>query len=134
MSTRLVLNFFVGGEKEKIRIFKMLHILFVEWMVFVTICSLIPAAYFPSWIPLKIDKLGHFVAYFVASLLFYLTFRMRFNKSDIYAVLFATGYGVLMELGQLFSPGRDCSVGDMAINFSGALFFFLLYRILWGEI
>jgi VanZ family protein len=117
------------------KISKILYILFVGWMVFVTICSLIPATYFPSRIPLKIDKIGHFVAYFVASLLFYLTFRTRSKKSDVYAVLFATVYEVLMELGQLFVPSRDCSVGDMAINFSGALFFFLLlYRILWGKI
>ena len=114
-----------------------LYILFVVWMVFVTICSLLPSTSFPSSVvPLwgKIDKIGHFVAYFGASLLFYLTFRTRFKKIDIYAVLFASGYGALMELGQLFVPGRDCSLGDVAINFSGALFFFLLYRILWGKI
>jgi len=113
-----------------------LYILFVGWMVLVTIGSLLPPSSFPSWVPLwgKIDKVGHFVAYFGASLLFYLTFRTRFKKIDIYAVLFATCYGALMELGQLIVPGRVCSLGDVAINFSGALFFFLFYRILWGKI
>jgi VanZ family protein len=118
------------------KISRTLYILFVVWMVLVTIGSLLPSTSFPSGLPLsgKIDKIGHFVAYFGASLLFYLAFRTRFKKIDIYAVLFATGYGALMELGQLFVPGRDCSLGDVAINFSGALFFFLLYRILWGKI
>jgi VanZ family protein len=88
-------------------------------MVLVTIGSLLPFTFFPSWVPLwgKIDKIGQFVAYFGVSLLFYLTFRTRFKNIDIYAVLFVSGYGVLMELAQLFVPGRDCSLRDAAINF-----------------
>jgi VanZ family protein len=114
----------------------MLYILFVGWMILVTIGSLLPATSFPSWVDLggNRDKVAHFVAYFVTSLLFYLAFRTRFKKADIYAILFSFGYGAILELAQLLVPGRDCSFGDLVANLSGVLFFFVLYRILWGKI
>jgi len=118
------------------KIARMLYILFLVWMVFLTIGSFLPSTSFPTWVDLggDRDKVAHFVAYFITSLLFYLTFRSRFKKTDIYAILFAAGYGVLMELAQLFVPGRVCSLGDLMANFSGVLFFFVLYRILWGKL
>jgi uncharacterized membrane protein YjdF len=113
-----------------------LYILFFVWMVCLTIGSLLPATSFPPWVDLggNRDKVAHFIAYFFTALLFYLTFRVRFPKTDIYAMLFAAGYGALLELAQLLVPGRDCSLGDLAANLSGVLFFFVLYRILWGKL
>ena len=118
------------------KIARMLYILFVVWVVLVTIGSLLPATSVPSWVDLggNRDKVAHFVAYFITALLFYLTFRTRFKRTDIYAMLFAAGYGAMLELAQSFMPGRVCSFGDLAANFSGVLFFFVLYRILWGKI
>jgi len=114
----------------------MLYILFFAWMVFLTIGSFLPSTSFSPWMDLggNRDKVAHFVAYFITSFLFYLTFRTRFRRTDIYAILFAAGYGALMELAQLLVPGRTCSLGDLVANFSGVLFFFALYRILWGKI
>ena len=118
------------------KIARMLYILFFAWMVFLTIGSFLPSTSFPTWVDLggDRDKVAHFAAYFITALLFYLAFRMRFRRSDIYAMLFAAGYGALMELAQLLVPGRTCSLGDLAANFSGVLFFFVLYRILWGKV
>jgi glycopeptide antibiotics resistance protein len=118
------------------KISRTLFILFVIWMVFVTIGSLLPSTSFPSWVDLggNKDKIAHFVMYFVTSLLFYLTFRNRFRTTDIYAVLFASSYGAILEVAQLFVPGRSCSFKDLVANLSGVLFFFILYRILWGKI
>jgi VanZ family protein len=115
---------------------RMLYILFVGWLVTVTIGSLLPPTSFPTWVDLggNRDKIAHFVAYFVTALLFYLAFRPRLKRTDIYAIIFAAGYGALLELAQLFVPGRTCSLGDLAANLSGVLFFFVLYRILWGKI
>jgi uncharacterized membrane protein YjdF len=112
-----------------------LYILFVVWMVLLTIGSFLPSTSFPSWVDLggSRDKVAHFVAYFFTALLFYFAFRTRFKKTDIYAMLFAAGYGALMELAQLLVPGRSCSLGDLVANFSGVLFFFVLYQILWGK-
>jgi VanZ family protein len=113
----------------------MLYILFIVWMVFLTISSFLPSTSFPSWADLggDRDKIAHFASYFITAFLFYFAFRTRFKKTDIYAMLFAAGYGALMELAQLLVPGRDCSFGDLVANFSGVLFFFVLYRILWGK-
>jgi uncharacterized membrane protein YjdF len=113
-----------------------LYILFFVWVVLVTIGSLLPATSFPSWVDLggNRDKVAHFIAYFFTALLFYVAFRTRFKRSDIYAMLFATSYGALLELAQLFVPGRTCSIGDLVANFSGVLFFFVLYQILWGKL
>jgi VanZ family protein len=108
-----------------------LLLFFVGWMVFLTVMSLLPAggvALGEKW-----DKIAHFGAYFITSLLFYYTFRSRFERADIYAVFFAFGYGVILELAQLFVPGRICSFKDLVANFSGVLFFFVLYRLLCGK-
>jgi VanZ family protein len=116
---------------------KLFILFFVGWMVFVTICSLLPngVALAEMLVPWdKLDKVGHFTAYFFTALLFFFSFRTRFKWADIYAVLFASGYGAIMEVAQLFVPGRVGCLQDVAINLSGALFFFALYRILWGKI
>jgi VanZ family protein len=106
--------------------------IFVGWMVFVTIMSLIPEG--GVALGEKGDKIAHFCAYFMTSLLFYYAFRSRFERADIYAVFFAFGYGVILELAQLLVPGRICSLKDLLANFSGVLFFFVLYRLLRGKV
>jgi hypothetical protein len=118
---------------------KLIVLFFVGWMIFVTICSLLPsddvvvlAERLLPWD--KLDKVGHFTAYFFAAFLFFFSFSTRFKWADIYAVLFASGYGAIMEIAQLFVPGRVGCIQDVAIDLSGALFFFALYRILWGKI
>src|SRR4030042_1201321 len=118
------------------KIARTLYIPFVVWVVLVTIGSLLPSTSFPSWADLggNRDKVAHFVAYFFTALLFYFAFRTRFKRTDIYAMLFAVGYGAILELTQLFVPGRTFSFGDLVANLSGVLFFFVLYRILWGKI
>jgi glycopeptide antibiotics resistance protein len=115
---------------------RMLYILFIAWMAFLTIGSLLPPTSFPSWVDLggDRDKVAHFVAYFFTALLFYFAFRTRFKRTDIYAMIFAAGYGACLELAQLYVPGRTSSFSDLAANLSGVLFFFVLYRILWGKI
>jgi VanZ family protein len=118
------------------KIARALYIPFVVWVVLVTIGSLLPSTSVPSWADLggNRDKVAHFVAYFFTALFFYIAFRNRFKRTDIYAMLFAAGYGAILELAQLLVPGRTCSLGDLAANFSGVLFFFVLYRILWGKV
>jgi len=113
------------------KISRELYILFVVWMVLLTILSLIPRAGLDlgRW-----DKVAHFIAYFFTALLFSVSFRTRFKPIDIYAVFFSFGYGAIIELVQCVVPHRVCSFKDLAANFSGVLFFFILYRLLWGRI
>lgn len=108
------------------------YFLFIGWMVFLTVFSLVPR----TGVDLgeRGDKITHFIAYFFTALLFSVTFRSRFKHPDVSAVLFAFGYGAIIELVQVFVPYRVGSFLDLAANFSGVLFFFLLYRFLLGKI
>jgi VanZ family protein len=108
------------------------YILFVGWMVFLTVFSLIPQAGVD--LGERGDKVVHFIAYFFTALLFSVTFRSRFEHPDVSAVLFAFGYGAMIELVQLVLPYRTGSFLDLVANFSGVLFFFLLYRFLLGKL
>jgi VanZ family protein len=106
-------------------------LLFIGWMVFLTVLSLLPnggVALGTKW-----DKIAHFAAYFITALLFYRAFRNRLTRADIYAVLFAFCYGAILELVQWIVPHRVGSFKDLAANFFGVLFFFVLYRLLWGR-
>ena len=119
------------------KISRKLYILFfVVWMVLLAVGSLLPPTSFPSWVDLggNRDKVAHFIAYFFTAFLFYVAFRDRFKQTDIYAMLFAFDYGLTLEFVQQFVPHRVFSFLDLAANLSGVLFFFVLYRILWGEL
>ena len=101
-------------------------------MILLTVTSLLPSGGVglgETW-----DKVVHFGAYFITSFLFYHAFRARLARNDIYAVLFALVYGVILEVAQLFVPGRISSLKDLIANFSGVLFFFVLHRLLWGKV
>ena len=100
-------------------------------MVLLTVASLLPGG--GVGLGDKWDKIAHFGAYFLTSLLFYYAFRTRLEKTDIYAVFFAFCYGALLELVQLVVPHRVASLSDLIANFSGVIFFFLLYRFLRGS-
>lgn len=113
------------------KISRTLYILFIGWMVLLTIGSFVPRTGVDMgerW-----DKAAHFIAYFMTALLFYISFRTRFKRADIYAVLFAFSYGALLELVQWIVPHRIGSLKDLAADFSGTLFFFVLYQVLWGR-
>lgn len=66
------------------------------------------------------DKVGHFIAYFTLMFIMGLAFWKR--KKELLTVFFiSAAYGVLMEIGQYFVPGRSFSFLDMLANASGAL-------------
>lgn len=66
------------------------------------------------------DKVGHFIAYFTLMFLMGLGF-WRKKKELLTAFVISAIYGVLMEMGQYFVPGRSFSFLDMLANASGAL-------------
>lgn len=66
------------------------------------------------------DKVGHFIAYFVLMLNIGLATWKR-KREVLLALYFTVGYGVLMEFGQYFVPGRDFSLLDMFANAAGAV-------------
>jgi VanZ family protein len=62
--------------------------------------------------------LEHAAAYFFAGFLLGLACRRRF--SAIRVVLVITAYGALLELAQLWVPGRNGQLSDVVADFAGA--------------
>lgn len=77
--------------------------------------------------PSQHDKIGHFLAYAALGAAGAAALAGRIGA----AVLGATAYGALMELGQLLVPGRSAGFGDLLADLLGAIagvFFFLALR------
>ncbi|NRA11662.1 MAG: VanZ family protein [Crocinitomicaceae bacterium] len=64
------------------------------------------------------DKLGHLIAYGALMINVGLVTlpKMKHFRNGI---IFAISYGMLMEIGQYFVPGRTFSMYDMVANISG---------------
>lgn len=72
------------------------------------------------------DKIAHFIAYTVLSVLFY--FSSSNSKKRIYLLLFVIAIGVILEALQLLVPGRNFSYYDLLANIAGG---FLGFGISW---
>jgi VanZ family protein len=89
-----------------------------------TVCVAIGIAYLslkPSVQLVEVnDKIGHFIAYFTLMFVMGLAFWNR--KRELFmAFLISAAYGIAMEIGQYFVPGRSFSFLDMVANATGAL-------------
>lgn len=103
----------------------------VGYMVLIFILSSEPA---PEDIPdiWNIDKLLHFMAYGVLSILWLRALKRHWaevrNKKLIFlSFLFATLYGISNEIYQYFIPYRNASIADAVANGLGAYLFPFLY-------
>ncbi|WP_294736805.1 VanZ family protein [uncultured Flavobacterium sp.] len=72
------------------------------------------------------DKYGHFVFYFVFTLLWYAYFKLRgkmtLRRMKFLAMFFAFLYGTLVEISQgLFTQGREADVMDIVFNTLGSI-------------
>lgn len=82
------------------------------------------------------DKIEHLLAYFVLSILLYLT--LLFQKKSVllknYAMLFTLlivfTYGVLDEVHQLMIPGRSCELLDFLADVLGGIIGIIIIKIL----
>ena len=114
-------------------------ILFISWMVFVTILSLSPLSGLGNVtrtinIP-HIDKFVHFTFYFVATILgsFFLR-EFKKNKIDIISAsdkmfFFSVCYGMIIEVFQYcFTANRHGDFFDFIANSIGALFGWLVMK------
>jgi glycopeptide antibiotics resistance protein len=73
------------------------------------------------------DKSIHIFAFFVFAVLIY--FATRENSGAIvYAMLFAFAYSIIMEIVQLYIPGRFASLGDIAANAIGVVLAIAVYE------
>ena len=91
---------------------KLLKIIFVALLVIATHQSLVPrpASVFESWS----DKHLHMIGWGVLSIALCVAFpKIASNKTP---VLLLFGYATVIEIGQIFVPGRFCSWLDMIAN------------------
>ncbi|MEN9968010.1 MAG: hypothetical protein RIR94_179 [Bacteroidota bacterium] len=73
------------------------------------------------------DKVGHFIAYAILSLIALIVWRKRQTKFKIGLALALIGYGLLMEFLQGFVPGREVSAYDLLANSIGVGIGYLLF-------
>jgi VanZ family protein len=66
-----------------------------------------------------LDKIIHFLAYFWLAVLPIIGYRSP--GKAIVLCLCMVPLGIILEIGQLYVPGRDCSFGDMVTNGMGVL-------------
>jgi VanZ family protein len=77
--------------------------------------------------PFGIDKVQHFIAYFVLAAALGLWFspgrwqKRKWKPFSVSAVIAAL-YGIIDEIHQHFVPGRDCNVWDWLADSVGAVF------------
>jgi VanZ family protein len=82
------------------------------------------------------DKIEHFSAYFILSVLLNLTmmFQGKYlllkRKAWLFTILIIITYAGLDEVHQLFIPGRDCEFLDWVSDSSGVLLGIGLVRLL----
>ena len=97
------------------------RVIFAVWFLSATIVvygSLTPLPMTPPDVPFA-DKLLHFLAYcWLAALPMFLQRRAWGIIAPPLAVM---ALGIVLEIGQLYVPGRTFSLGDMAANGAGVL-------------
>lgn len=107
--------------------------LIVYWLILFTATS-IPTKDLPS-IGFS-DKVNHLMAYFVLSVLVYLTLlfqrksELLFNYAPIVTLIISSFYGIADELHQMLIPGRSAEVFDWFADAIGAILGILLVYFL----
>ncbi|MCK7459502.1 VanZ family protein [Idiomarina aminovorans] len=72
-----------------------------------------------------LDKLVHFVIFFVLAL----TFHRAFALSAKLSLLFLACYGLLIEVAQAYAPGRGADVYDWLADASGVIAYFIWHHL-----
>ena len=98
---------------------KLRYLFFAFWVGTILFLSLVPVPQVDA--PNNIDKVVHFLMYFLTSLVFYLTFHKKFLNVVINALIFSVLLGTFIEILQHFVPYRGFSFGDILANCFGAL-------------
>jgi VanZ family protein len=110
----------------------------ILWAVLIFVSSSIPSDRLPPLGVFGIDKVIHFVMFFVFCLLAHRAFRFQSGvevlsrHNLIFSIAVTILYGISDELHQILVPGRQSSVYDALADALGGLFYAGLYR-LWSH-
>ena len=105
------------------------------WIILFTLTTL-PAQSVPS-VGVS-DKLEHLLAYFVLSILLYLTLLFQRksvllkNYAMLFTILIVFAYGIIDELHQLMIPGRSCELLDFLADMIGGIIGIIIVKILFS--
>jgi len=98
--------------------------IFIIWLMAITVSSVIPHAN-DEMLSLRLTRSGmilHFMAYFVAAVLFYWAYR----KNTLFFILFSCFsifmFGVVLEIVQFYLPYRTFNPIDIVTNGSALEF------------
>jgi len=89
-----------------------------------------------DYIPQYSDKLKHFVAYLILTILLYWFYLIKNKKKDLtrkqiwFIIILTGGYGIVDELHQLLIPGRSCDIADWLSDLAG-IFLGLVIARFW---
>lgn len=122
---------------EKRKVWLVYLPLIIYWLILFIATSL-PAERLPS-IGFS-DKINHFIAYFVLSVLFNLMLiyqrksRFLFEKATIATIIICSLYGVADELHQILVPGRFAETLDWVADASGTIVGVLIVNFLINKL
>ena len=102
--------------------------LFLFTLVIVVVIAYLSLAPKPT-VTASNDKLGHFLAYGTLCVFCLRSLNLERKRSVLYIVVSVVCYGVLMEVGQFFIPGRHFSEMDLVANASGAFAGWILHLV-----
>jgi hypothetical protein len=96
-----------------------------------------PEALIPLLLVSQGDKVGHFMAYGVLTLLLFLAFRYSSGPGaaeypTVLTTLASSSFGLLCEWYQFYLPFRSADVGDLLANAFGSFFVIVMTRYLHG--
>jgi VanZ family protein len=95
------------------------------WALNVLIFSVLPYRLHSSLTVGYFDKMCHFGAYGILTFLLMWGIKRSgrmFSPGNVaFALIFAVGYGILIEIFQSFVPGREACVYDALFNSAGSI-------------
>ena len=102
---------------------KFLKTLFFLWFFIVFVLSIMPVNNKVSFNIIGLDKIVHFLLYFVCSFICFFSYGIeKQEKRHLFVLILCIGYGILLEIIQYFIPYRSFSFLDIIANSLGDFF------------
>ena len=97
----------------------------VNWLIIIFFLSSLTGNKIPNLSRYSLDKLVHFIEYFILGFLMIRAFidsfpNMNLTKALLLSIILCALYAASDELHQKFVPGRDCDFFDFVFDFLGA--------------
>jgi len=110
----------------------------IVWLSVILVFAVLPCKTGLPFTVGYVDKIAHFFEFMVLAVLMVrsLRFATSFSvtKSSLFTLISVGGYGIVMELLQLYVPGRNACQWDIMANVVGVVFGVILGEfVLWRK-